>query len=413
MKKHFYYLQMLVKALIKRALNKILFLLVMYIKPDENSVICGGWSGKRFADNSKAMFLFLAQNKEKLNLNEIVFITKSKEIIMELKSKGYKALYANSLLSIKKHIQCKYHIIDQTPMDINPIFSVNRVRINLWHGFPLKKIGLMATNVKNYQFTYSDFFRKSIIGNWHDYITIGTSKKHRELLAASFNLKHEQVIIALYPRIVYMLGNIKRVYLFNEKQFFDRIKKIKREKKQIIGYFPTFRDLEEHNEACVKTIEKLNQFAKLNNSFILTKLHIASKTTNKIDLSYVLNLPSESDLYNFLGEVDVLITDYSSIYFDYLMYNRPILFYCFDYDYYLTKDRGFNFDYNAVTPGEKSKTFTELSTNLISVLLEPSTYLKKHEKQRDYIKKIVYDNKTSANFKDMISLWRSILLKTI
>lgn len=395
------------KTTIKIALNKAVTILFKHIKSDEKSVICGGWFGQRFADNSKAIFLFLAQNKELLGLSEVIFVTKDRNLLKEIKKQGYTALHVYSLLSIKKHLQSKYHIVDQAPVDINRLFSVNSLRINLWHGFPLKKIGSMVDK-SNLDLKGGRYFRQQQVGNWHDFLTIATSTKHQELLAKSFLLNKNRVVIGVYPRIAYMLGIIDSFYLTSEKEAVNKIKKAKHKKKQIIGYFPTFRDLDEHNKTCIKTIEKLNHFAKSHNCLILTKLHFASNTSFNFSLEHILNLPPEADLYNFINETDILITDYSSIYFDFLIYNRPILFYCFDYEYYLTQDRGFNFDYSNFTPGKKCKTFKELSSSLTSALLSPQDYQKKYKKQHDYVIKTVYNKKINYSFRDMIDLWKSL-----
>ncbi len=78
---------------------------------------------------------------------------------------------------------------------------------------------------------------------------------------------------------------------------------------------------------------------------------------------------------------DLLITDYSSIYFDYLLLDKEIVFYPFDYEKYINTDREFYFDYDALTPGETVYKFK----HLIQVLnnLENLNYNKARKELRD------------------------------
>jgi len=65
-----------------------------------------------------------------------------------------------------------------------------------------------------------------------------------------------------------------------------------------------------------------------------------------------INEDKFEDIMTVLNNFDLLVTDYSSMYIDYLLLDRPIVFLPYDLSDY-SKKRGFNFDYNLVTPGEK------------------------------------------------------------
>ncbi len=96
---------------------------------------------------------------------------------------------------------------------------------------------------------------------------------------------------------------------------------------------------------------------KKNKIVIVTKLHFASKMFHNdfiTDNDLLINLDESLDVYPILKESDLLITDYSSVYFDYLYLDREIVFYPYDLDYYKNDDRGLMFEYNEFTPGEKS-----------------------------------------------------------
>ncbi len=68
----------------------------------------------------------------------------------------------------------------------------------------------------------------------------------------------------------------------------------------------------------------------------------------------------EQDIYTVLNEFDCLITDYSSIYFDFLLTDKPIIFAPFDFKWYISNDRELYFDYKKVTPGPTCSNWKEV-----------------------------------------------------
>ena len=108
------------------------------------------------------------------------------------------------------------------------------------------------------------------------------------------------------------------------------------------------------------------------NTTFLIKLH-------KNDYSVVLNqgysninlLDNTSDMYPLFATIDLLITDYSSIFFDFLLTNKPILFYPYDKETYLTQNRSLYDDYDSVTPGHKAYNFEEFYNKIELFFLDP------------------------------------------
>ena len=92
---------------------------------------------------------------------------------------------------------------------------------------------------------------------------------------------------------------------------------------------------------------------------LLVKLH--PFVGNGLHLSgyqHIQKFPEGYDTYEVLNMCDVLITDYSSIYIDYLLTDKPMIFLPYDRQQYLD-GRGMNFDYDDVTPGPKPETFND------------------------------------------------------
>jgi len=127
---------------------------------------------------------------------------------------------------------------------------------------------------------------------------------------------------------------------------------------------PTWRNKNKNFlESAIPDIDMLNAILKKNDLSMYIKLHPNTDTINK-QCSNVLFMDPQEDIYNFLHQSDLLITDYSSIYFDYLLLNKEIVFYPYDYEEYSKDEREFYFDYTSFTPGKKVYTFEDLLESL-------------------------------------------------
>lgn len=399
----------MIQNITKMFLNYISVVISFFIPRSAKWVVCGGWFGQRFADNSKSMYLYLFHNKERLGLHKVVFATRNKSIYHELKNNGFDVCLVGTLYSGIVHLRSLFHIIDAGGVDLSRIWSVSAIRINLWHGFPLKKIGfLIQDSVLD---EYCKFKQEVHLGNWDSFYNLALSEKHSVLQQQAFNLSKEQMILGMYPRIVYMKGNIERFHFETEKQAIQVIKSQIDKGKRIVCYFPTFRDDEQINNICMQTTTELIDFLKEMNICLVTKMHFASgKNIENTNSNILINLPRESDVNNFLDLCSVLITDYSSVYFDYLLLNRPVVFYAFDLNYYTNKDRGFVFEYNSFTPGAKAYNINELKKILLLAIDNPNAYLSKYKKTREEVLKVVYSN-MDMSITAMDELWDTIVSK--
>lgn len=385
--------------------TNILILIISLIIPKSDKVILvGGWFGKRFADNSKYFFLYVNENKKKLGVEKIVWITRSDSIKNELRNQGLKAYKVWSLLSIWYHFRAKIHLIDQSINDINPFFSVRSIRINLWHGFPLKKIGSYQEDFNNFKnITNNAFFKYlsdlSIRGFWGKKYLLTTSEFSAKILGKAFSIPKEKIIISCYPRNYEPIVSKPIKYVSeNEKEYLNLVEKAKEQGNTIIGYFPTFRDKKEtlifgtqdHDE-----LQGLLDYFQKSNIKVIGKFHFAGKNDKFRDIhnhEAFINLPSDADVYTFLSEVDILITDYSSIYFDFLLWERPIVFFPYDLDYYRDEDRGLIFEYDEFTPGDKVFNISELKNLLeCGVDLYKQRYYELYGKEAKVLARKIFD----------------------
>lgn len=346
-------------SLIIHSLKKLFFSFVrflnIFVKRERNVILCSGWQGMRFADNSRYMYLYLNDHKKSLRIKTVIWITKDSNVKRELKQAGYKVCLKYSLLSVYYHLKAGVFYYDQFFSDFLRLLSGDAMRINLWHGLPIKKFGCYFEGVqwhlkKGYLFTCSPF--------------------GKELLSKAFCISDSQAIYGMYPRNFYLLNDIPFL-LQEERKYLNILQEEKSNKRKILFYLPTFRKkrtpfLGEKSQNCLPVFFN---FLRENNYFLISKLHFKdvvdhnSEIESNIDC--FMNLPSVVDIYPFLKEADILITDYSSVLFDFLYMRKKIICYAFDLSYYTNEDQGFIFDYKTL-PVDFVYNLEELKSNLLN-----------------------------------------------
>lgn len=377
------------KKILKKIWNITISCIQSFIKKDDKIILIGSWFGKRYSDNSRYLYEYLDLNKKKYGINRIIWITDEKGIYEELKNQKKEVYLKKSLKSIFLHFKARYHIIDQSPDDLLGKLSSSKqtIKINLWHGIPLKKIGKYMNQNKEKKTSAG---KKIGVGNWQEEKVLVCSKFGEDTIGDAFEIEVSNCFYGMYPRINYLLE--ENFELLSEEKEIERllISKIK-ENKKIVFYLPTFRDKKEILFLGENNKEKLIEFLEFldkNNYFLVTKLHFAGTNVmkrkkdevNKIIENRILNIPSHIDIYPFLKKTDILITDYSSVYFDFLFLDRDIIFYPYDLDYYKNEDRGLLLDYDEYTPGDKVFNIEELKINLEKKLVRRDNFKEKRKK---------------------------------
>ena len=111
---------------------------------------------------------------------------------------------------------------------------------------------------------------------------------------------------------------------------------------------------------------------------MLYKTHFADNNNWDFETKQIKRIKKD-DIYEFLTFVDILITDYSSVYFDFCLLNRPIIFSPFDQESYLSNDRELYYNYNDVTPGPKCHNWQEVISEIDLILNGKDKYANKRQ----------------------------------
>jgi len=370
---------------------------LVYIVPrNKRNWVFGSGTGMNFSDNAKYLFLYCS------SLNEIncYWITKNKVLVENLRNDGLKAYYKYSIMGLWLSISSKVYIYDSRTGCINHFTSAGAYKVSLWHGSPLKTIDRDIT-VKNNAFYIGNhtwglkrYLVRIIMPEWFVVadLMIATSDKVKGYFNSAFGSK--KIEVTGYPRNdIISNPNLYRKYLMFEQNIIHSLST-----KKTILYAPTFRDTDRFERETPIEWERLNNLLKKNDTTFLIKLHRHDYSMiMKENYSHIRVLDNESDMYPLFSKVDLLITDYSSIFFDFLLTDKPVLFYPYDIEDYLTMDRSMYDEYETVTPGHKAYDFQGFYEKIELFFKEPNA-LKQSSLDYNVIRKMYnkYNDSDSA-----------------
>ncbi len=339
--------------------------LSMLMPRSKKIYIFGAWLGEKYADNTKALFESV-QNRKSIRA---VWISKNKDVVEEVKNLGYEAYYYASLKGIAIQLRAKYVFVTNGISDVNHAFLGRAIFINVWHGVPLKKIGYDDTYARNWD-SVPRKIRDRIINVplGREYV-VATSETIGKLYESAFRRPKEQILCLGQPR-----NDV--FFTAREKQWFQG--------KKIILYAPTHRKEGKENMALSKLfqLDKWNAFCEEQDYYLVVKKHFYHKEEQEELSQYarILDVTGEAfDTQLLLMEADILITDYSSIYIDYMLLERPILFYAYDYKEYLREDRQMYFAYEHVTPGVIATTDSALLEEVEQCIINTNYHMEKRK----------------------------------
>ena len=317
------------------------------IPKKKNRWIFGAWFGTAVSDNTKAFYDYI--ESEHPEIERVWVATDPTKVNLS----GCKVVKRNSLSSLKYILTAKVAVMNQGFCDFAAYnFLGGAFKLQLWHGVAWKRIGRDA--ISNLKGAYEKIYQ--IINHYDLYIA--PSKLYGESLKTAFKTDEKHILYVGQPRneVLFQDGFRKNSKIIVEKR-------IGLSNKKIIVYMPTFRDktTEIFSFHMIETDNRFVDLAYKYNFVIIEKQHYKSGQSqeNTDDEKHVYAMP-DLDAATLLGAADILITDYSSCFFDYLITNRPIIHYAYDYDYYKNKDRGLYYDIEDVAAGPIVETNEEL-----------------------------------------------------
>ena len=359
------------------------------IQVDDKTIIFACFNGRSYCDSPKALYNYMLSD-EKYNDYKFIWAFKTVEEHDFLKNNPNTELVAvNSKEYFKAMGKAKYWIFNYKIADyIYP--KENQVFIQCWHGTPLKRLGCDLEHFNNALNSISEMKKRYHMEAEKFTYFLSPSKFATEKFISTWDLKHlgkENIMIEEgYPRNDFLINYTK-----------EDIQKIKEKlnlintNKKIILYAPTYRD-NQHSSGIGYTYETKVNFDKLKEELsdeyiLLFRAHwlVAQSFDFAKYKDFVIDVSNYDDINELYVISDLLITDYSSVFFDYANLKRPILFYMYDLEDYRDNIRGFYLDLEEL-PGKILKTEGELIQEIKSI----SNQFEYTKKYQDFNKKFNY-----------------------
>lgn len=319
------------------------------IRPDSHIWLFSSTDNSHYNYNSRYLFEYVKENLPEITP---LFVINDPELRNSLSSKYGKQYFieTESIQGIRQALSAGVWFTSAGLPAYGTGLHKKRLIINLWHGVPLKKIALLDPNLKKAARIY---FKKIFSENYTCILT--TSHELIPLMARSFAVSEDKIKVWGQPRNdgLFQKNDCREIL----GQLFPDLP----EYTKTVLYAPTFRDYGQVQLFPFKDFdqEQLEAFLEKKNMLLFIRTHVAEQGSAAPYLGKrirFLGNEQAEDVTGILNIFDCLITDYSSIYIDYLLTDKPMIFLPYDRQQYLD-GRGMNFDYDDVTPGPKPETF--------------------------------------------------------
>lgn len=330
-------------------------LLVARLPRQDGLVVCGA-PLNRFADNSAYLFLALSAAPDL----ECVWITGSRDLVKRLRAAGHRAELRMSRAGLRASLRAEWYVVSAYVSDVNRWTHDGARLVNLWHGIPLKTIERDIVN-SPMSFMYSSrpplalaFADETRVP---DALLSTSSFVSERCFATAFGVAPERCLDFGYPRTDHFFAAQDQPLsevLIAQPETWSRV----RDAKFVVGYFPTWRDDDspfiQHSGL---SIQRLAETIAARGGLLLFKAHF--NTTLALPAGDTVVLHPDDDLNVYLPLCSALITDYSSVAFDFMLLDRPILYFVPDLEHY-RRGRGLYFEPEQMMAGPLLFTANEL-----------------------------------------------------
>jgi len=339
------------------------------IKHQNNVIIFGAFNGKSYTCSPKAVYEYMLED-DRFDSYEFIWIFDEPDKYKFLEANRNTILVKSGSVACEKSLhKAKYWFLNfRAPDHWKP--SSGQIYVQCWHGTPLKRLGYDISATDNSMNSIKEIREKYRTDAERFSYLVSPCRFSTEKFITAWNLQEmgraKDVVETGYPRNDYLtkykdadIGRIKEQLGLDKSD------------KKIILYAPTWRD-NQHDS-------KLGYVYKNPVDFDLLKRQLGDKyiilfrahyfVANSFDFDkydgFIYDVSEHDDINDLYIVSDILITDYSSVFFDYAILERPIIFYMYDIEEYRDEMRGFYLDTDEL-PGPIVEKEEELIREIIS-----------------------------------------------
>lgn len=370
-----------IKGKLKNLASFFLYWKNTFVKKDPSVWVFSSFLKKGYVDNSKYLYEYVVENHPEI---QAVWLTLDKAVFKQLKEEGRPVMMMRTRECRKLVSRAAIGVTDHYRMSDYDAFSGLNDRLNivqLWHGVGLKDMNSVveSTTVEGAKYPYSDskweHFRHGYFQEGYEryFMLVCPGQERVEKFAKVLHVPMETCFLSGHPRNI-------RLHQTQDLPYENKV-----------IYAPTYRwnaneerKLIERLKAAGSVIQETME--RVDGEFVV-RLHPHtwrnySKILKWMERTYNrISIDTEKDIYQSLTNYAVMISDYSSIVYDFVLLDRPVVFYIFDYESYQKNDTDFGSDYDQYSPGTKTRTWEE-------TLEAVEEYLKNPEKDGPWRRQI-------------------------
>ncbi len=355
---------------IKKFITRWTPVLALIIPKKKDLWVYGCWDGKLYADNSKYLYEYMNQKHPEV---ESVWLTRSGAILQELTNKGLKCYKRFSVKGIMTALRAEAAFITSDEInDISPFMNRNKTMvIQLWHGFAGK-----AARWKDDKGAV--LFSERELKRFSAYYWTASSEKYIDVMNEATSAPKDRFVITGYPRNDTFVLKPRNTYI-------EQLREKYKDHKFII-YMPTHRNFGQETIR-ISDFKWVDDWLRENSIVMVYKPHyheLQNVIHLESDFTNIILAKEQSiwgDVYSYIHYFDLLISDYSSIAYDFLCAKKPIVLFTYDIEHFRNSDAGLWDFYETSPVGPFCYTWKEVLEQ-VKKLLEDDVWFDKREKCR-------------------------------
>lgn len=303
----------------------------------EDFILIQSYDGSSISGNPYYILLELCQNPRYSRFRKFVVANRGNynsisTLIKEKELENVQVVLIHSKLYCRLLAESKYLINNST----FPSYFIKRkgqIYLNTWHGTPLK---CMGKNIIDSPHELGNTQRNFMMSDYLLYPNKFTFEK----------MKSAYMLDTLYKGKYVISGYPRNSIFFNAERRNEIKDKLELAEKKVIVYMPTWRGTARAKNNEEQYVNIMYMLYKLEesldeNTIVYLKIHnLASAKIKYKSFTKIKPFPKGYETYDFLNIADCLITDYSSVMFDFVNTGKKIVLYTYDYKKY-TENRGF------------------------------------------------------------------------
>lgn len=382
---------------IKGVFGSLLFLFSsVFVRRNENWIALSAWDGMIFADNSKYLLEYMLENLEDDYRFYWIYNSKMPDNLPD--DPRLKAIKKNAFSTMITMLRCKYMFCSQHLYNDLCSYNVFRgaVVTYLHHGLPIKKWGNDAIGASIEKKDTLHRVYQSIIPYHRHYeffaISSATHGEHFITGLRDYGCSKEKLLPFGTPRNDFLINSSDEYRQLLKKQYaesvgFDPSKKL-------VLYLPTYRrktgatqtlfrnNLEERNKL-FSVLEKHNAILVEKKHFVEEWMRDELFQDREYEDNYI-RVSQDVNAQELLLISDMLISDYSGAFVDYLLVDKPIIHYVYDYEEYRDQDSGLYYDISEFESGSVAWDFIQLINAIDENLNNPEMHKDLRKKRREF-----------------------------